>query len=546
MRTNLIEHLVQDFRYALRMLLKSPGFSLVTIVTIALGIGANTAIFSIVDAVLLRSLPYRDPDRLVKITFNRPGIGLRDAGYSVPELEDIRSRAEVFDDVSVTWPVNANLTGASEPARLELLAVSPNYFPMLGAAPQIGRLLGPQDTTPGFAESIDISDGLWSRAFGRDPQILGRSVRLDNDLYTIVGVLPPGFRHPGKTVVNDVEVWTTAGFIADPFPRPVRNARFLPGAIGRLRAGLSLKQAQAMLDAVSTQLRNDYPDFYSPEAKWSIGIEPLHQSLVGKVRPMLLVLMGAVLLIVLIASVNIASLLLARASGRQREIAMRLALGATRARVVRQMLTESVVLWLIGGAAGVATASSTLDAVLHFVPAKIPRLTEVGLHPAVLGFALFVSVLTGLAFGLAPALQSARADVSASIKEGAKGSGSGKRTGRLRDLLTVSELALAVVLMVGAGLLLRTFWTLLQVNPGFNPSRVVTAGIWLPVPNDPKSDPYAKPEVRNNFVREAVRRVAALPGVEMAATTTSLPATDTAFDIVINVEGRPVESSEDL
>ena len=543
---NLVEPALHDTRYALRMLRKNPGFFAVTIVTLALGIGANTAIFSIVYAVLLRPLPYRDPGRLVKISFDRPGIGLRDAGYSVPELEDLRTRAAVFDDVSVTWPVNANLTGASEPARLELLAVSPNYFAMLGATPQLGRLLGPEDTAPGFAEAIDISDGLWTRAFGRDPQILGRSVRLDNDLYTIVGVLPAGFRHPGKTVVNDVEVWTTAGFIADPFPKPVRNARFLPGAIGRLRTGVSMKQAQAMLDTLSAQLRREYPAFYSEQAQWSIEIQPLQQSLVGNVRPMLLVLMGAVFLIILIASVNVANLLLARASGRQREIAMRLALGATRSRILRQMLIESIVLSLIGGLAGVSAASSTLDAVLTLVPAKIPRLSEVGLDWTVLGFALLISLLTGVAFGLAPAIQSIKADVSSAIKEGARGSGFGKGTSHLRDLLTVSELALAVVLMVGAGLLLRTFWTLVQANPGFNPDRVVTAGIWLPVPNDPKQDPYAKPGIQDNFVRESIRRVAALPGVEQAAVTTSLPATATAFDIVLNVEGRSTDSSQDL
>jgi predicted permease len=544
-RANLIETLLQDMRYAFRMLLKSPGFTLVTVLTLALGIGANTAIFSIVNGVLLRSLPYRDPDRLVKISFDRPGISLEDAGYSVPELEDLRSRAGVFDDVTVIWPVNANLTGASQPERLELLAVSPNYFAMLGTSPQMGRLLGDQDSAPGFAEAVVISDGLWTRAFGRDPGIIGRGVRLDNDLYTIVGVAPTGFRHPGKTVVNDVDVWTTSGFIADPFPKPVRNARFLPGAIGRLRSGLSLKQAQTMLDALSMQLRSEFPDFYSTQARWSIHIQPLQQSLVGKVRPMLLVLMGAVFLIILIASVNIANLLLARASARQREIAMRLALGATRPRIVRQMLTESIILSLIGGVAGVVAASSTLAAILRFVPAKIPRLTEVGIHWAVLGFALLISVLTGLAFGLAPAIQSVKADVSAAIKEGARGSGYGKSTGRLRDLLTISQLALAVVLMVGAGLLLRTFWTLLQVNPGFNPTHIVTAGIWLPVPNDPSSDPYAKPGVQNNFVLESLRRVAALPGVETSAMTTSLPATDTAFSVVLNVENRTVDASED-
>jgi putative ABC transport system permease protein len=536
----------QDIKYSLRVSRKSPLFSAVVILTLALGIGANTAIFSIVNAVLLRSLPFREPDRLQKVTFNNPGVGLRDVPFSVTEFEDLKSRAGVFENVSVVWPVSVNLTGAEKPQRLELMVVSPNYFSMLGSTPQIGRLFGPQDFALGFATAAVISDGLWRRSFGADPNILGRNLRLDNDLYSIVGVLPPDFRHPGKTVAKDVEIWATAGYSADPFPAPARNLRFLPGAIARLKPGITMRQAQARLDVMSGELRREFPGDYPSLAKWSVAIEPLQRSLVGDVRPMMLVLMGTVFMIILIASVNIANLLLARASGRQQEIALRLTLGASRSRMVRQLLTETLLLSLIGGLTGISIATFALGPMLRFLPHGIPRLSEVRIDWVVLLFALFVSILTGLFFGLAPALQSTRPDVFAAIREGGRGSGYSTRTNRLRSALIVSELALAVVLMIGAGLLLRSFTGLLESNPGFNPSRVVAASIWLPVPNDPKADPYAGIAPQTVFVRETLRRVRAIPGVELASMTSALPASGQTFNVALSIEDRPVESSQGL
>jgi ABC-type antimicrobial peptide transport system, permease component len=320
-----------------------------------------------------------------------------------------------------------------------------------------------------------ISDGLWRRSYGGDPNILGKRLRMDNDPYTIVGVVPAGFRHPGTTVAKDVEVWVTCGFSGDPYPKPARNVKVAREAIGRLKPGIDVTQAQSRLTAMASELRTDFPNDYPPEAKWSIEIQPLQDALVGNVRPQLLVLMAAVVLVVLIASVNIANLLLARASGRQREMAMRMTLGAARFRMVRQMLTESLVLSFISGVAGVLAAKLTLSFIIRFVPASVPRLAEVGVDRTVLLFALLISIFTGIIFGLAPAFQAMKADMTAAIREGAQGSGYSAKTFRLRSLLIVSELALAVVLMVGAGLLLRTFWGLLQENPGFNPSRVVTA-----------------------------------------------------------------------
>src|SRR5215813_10995788 len=544
---------VQDGRYGLRMLVKKPTFTIVVVLTLALGVGANTAIFSIVNAVLLRSLPYRDPDRLVRIFFDEPGVGLRDVRFSKPELDDLETRSGVLEDVSPIFEGSENVTGAGQPERVEGVNGSFTYFSLLGVTPQIGRLFGPQDFVPGFASEAVISDGLWHRAYGADPNIVGRILRLDNDPHTIIGVLPPGFRHPGPTVSGEVEVFGAGGFIADPFPKPMRGARILVNGIGRLKPGLTLAQAQARLTAMAAQLRHDFPGDYPPQAQWTIEIQPLQETLVGNVRPMLLVLLGAVTLIVFIVSLNIANLLLARASGRQQEMAVRLSLGASRGRMVRQMLTESMLLSLIGGAAGVATAVGTLDFILRFVPSNLPRLNEVRIDWVVLAFALLISMLTGLVFGLAPAFHSAKAALSSAIREGGRGSGYSSKTGRLRDVLIVSELAFAIILMVGAGLLLRTLRNLLQENPGFNPTHVVTANIQLPNPNERETDPYSDVPRRATFDRELLRRLKAIPGVELAAITSALPSTNTnpnAAGGIANegfaIEDRPDESSQDL
>jgi predicted permease len=545
--------LLQDLRYGLRMLVKKPTFTIVTVLMLALGVGANTAIFSIVNAVLLRSLPYPDPDRLVRVFFNEPGVGLRDVRFSKPELDDLQTRSGVFEDVTPIFEGSEDVTGAGQPERVEGVNGSFSYFSMLGVTPQIGRLFGPQDFVPGFAAEAVISDGLWRRSYGADPNVVGRTIRLDNDPLTIIGVLPRGFRHPGPTTSGDAEVFGAGGFSGDPFPPPMRGTRVLVSGIGRLKAGLTLAQAQARLTAMAAQLRHDFPTDYPPQAQWTIEIQPLQETLVGKVRPMLLVLLGAVILIVFIVSLNIANLLLARASRRQQEMAMRLALGASRGRIVRQMLTESMLLSLVGGAAGIVTAFGTLGFILRFVPSNVPRLHEVRIDWVVLVFALLISILTGLMFGLAPALHSAKGALSSAIREGGRGSGFSTKTGRLRDVLIVSELAFAVILMVGAGLLLRTLRDLLQENPGFNPTQVVTANIQLPNPNESEADRYLDIPRRATFDRELLRRMKAIPGVDLAAITSALPATNTNPNAVggiasegFAIEDRPVESSQDL
>jgi predicted permease len=543
-----MEKFVQDSRYGLRLLRKSPGFTTVAILTLALGIGANTVIFSVVNSVLLQPLPFRDPADLVKVSFDDPGIGLRDIPFSVPELEDLKTRSGVFDEVSVVFGASVNLTGAQQPERLELLVVNLNYFSMLGNVnPQIGRLFGPQDFALGFSDAVVISDRLWRRSYGGDPNVLGKNLRLDNDLYTIVGVLPPNFRHPGRTIATDVEVYSTAGFSADPFSKPIRNVRQLPGAIARLKRSISLQEAQAKLDAMSSQIRTNFASDYPDQSKWTVRILPLQEALVGNIRPVLWVLMAAVTLIILIAAVNIANLLLARASGRQREVSLRLALGASRIRMVRQMLTESLFLSLMAGVVGILTAVGILHLAVRFVPFNIPRRNEIGMDWVVLGFATLVSLLTGVIFGLVPAVQSAKADLIGTLREGARGSGYSVKTHRLRGLLIISEVTLTVVLMIGAGLLVRTFWRLLQQDAGFSSTGVVVSSLWLPVPNDPKLDPYKGIARQAPFVRELLRRTGAIPGVELAAIASDLPGNSLANNSTdLTIEDMPSNISEKL
>jgi putative ABC transport system permease protein len=413
--------------------------------------------------------------------------------------------------------VDANLTGSDRPERIELLAVSPNYFSLLGASAQLGRVFGPQDRAEGFAYGVVISDDMWRRLFGADPNVLGRKIRADTDLYTIIGVMPPGFRHPDRTLRNGVDMWGTAGFTGNPFGPPVRAQRILPGAIGRLKPGLSLQQAQAKLDGFVANLRRDFPNEYPAAAGWTVRLLPAQENLVGRSRGLLLVLLAAVSLVLMIGCVNIANLLLARSSTRQREMAIRLALGASRGRLVAQMLTESLLLSLLGGAGALLGLAWLMKLLLRLAPADLPRLNEVGINGPVLGFVVLVSLLTGVLFGLAPALQASRPDVLVNLKDGSLGAGSGAKRSYFRNALVVTEFALSLVLMIGAGLLLRSFGRLMAVDPGFQPHNAMLARIWLPVPNHPELDPYRPPAKRAAFVKEVLRRVRELPGVQYAA-----------------------------
>jgi putative ABC transport system permease protein len=527
------------------MLLKSPGFTIVAVLTLALGIGANVATFSVVYAVLLRPLPFSHPEQLVRVFDDLRGPNDLDVGMSVPELWDLQDRSGVFQDISAVAPSSSAVGGGERTVRAESLVTSPDYFALLGAKPQLGRVYTPQDAVPGFLEPVVISDGFWRRNFALDPNIIGRKMRLDSDMYTIVGVMPPGFRHPGPTLNTDVEVWVATGFNALPFPVPaVRSQRMIPAAIGRLKPGLTVAQAQARLDAYISQLGREYPAEYPAAATWAVRLVPLKEDLVGPQRTELFILFGAVGFVLLIACVNIANLLLARSSGRRREIAIRLTMGASRARLARQLLTESALLSVISGIVAMLTVLLLKNAILTLAPADIPRLNEVDVSAGVLFFAFLISILTGVLFGLAPALQAANPDQLENLREGGRGSGVARRHTRVSRILVVSEVALSIILLAGAGLLLRSFWNVLEVRPGFNPSHLATVQIWIPISNNPANDAYSVEEKRADFLLELSRRVSALPGVDQASISgnDTLPMNSGRNYSSFSIQGRPTES----
>jgi predicted permease len=541
-----IENLLQDTRFTLRMFRKSPGFAAVAILTMALGIGATTAIFSVVDATLLHPLSYPHPQELVRIEADLSGAGQMDAGMSVPEWKDIE-RSGIFQYVSPLGGGSVNLTGSSQPERIAFLCVAPSYLAMLGVKPELGRWFDPKDQTPGFTLDVVLSDGLWKRAFGADPQVLGKTLRLDNDAYRVIGVMPAGFHDPGRTPEQrNTELWAASGFAADPAPPPLRSSRFLPEALARLQPGLTIAAAQSRLDALTASLQKQYLADYPVDSAWRVRLVPLKESLVGNIRQSLMLLLGAVGLVLLIGCVNVANLQLARASARGREIAVRQALGAARSRLVRQLLTESLILSLLGGLAGLAVLFCTKDFLLRMVPDSLPRLNDISIHWSVLLFALGASVVAGAIFGLAPALQAGRLDLTHTLKAEGRGTTGTGQQARTRRVLVVTEFALSLVLMIAAGLLLRSFWDLFSVRLGFDPENVMAVRMWLPIPNDPKTDIYGTTAQEAPFIREVLRRGKTLPGVEEIAvgSAESIPLNHTRNVYPLIVEGRDVRGSQ--
>src|SRR6266849_8611900 len=434
------DHFWQDARYALRMLRKAPGFTAMAVLTIALGIGATTAIFSVVDATLLHPLPYAQSEQLVSIRDDFTGVGAQDVGMSEPEWQDLQ-RSGIFEYVSPTWFDENNLTGSSQPARVRLLIVAPNYFALLRVKPQLGRAFHPEHHSPGLLLEVLISDGLWKRAFGGDPNILNRSIRLDTDLYRIVGVMPPGFDAPGRTTEErNIEVWAATSFYGPPMSdHPPRSGRSLPTAVARLKPGLTIAAAQSRLDALVAALQKEFPEDYPKQSAWTVRLLPLKERVVGNIRQSLILLLGAVGLVLLIGSVNVANLLLARASARGREMAVRQALGAARKRLMSQLLTESVLLSLLGGIAGLAILFCTKGFLLRLLPDSLPRLNEISINLPVLLFAFGAALVTGAIFGLVPALQADRLDLTHMLKQEGRGAtGSGEQA-KTRRILVVIE-----------------------------------------------------------------------------------------------------------
>ncbi|HZS57649.1 MAG TPA: ABC transporter permease [Gemmatimonadaceae bacterium] len=510
-------HLLFDLRYAIRVLLRSPGFSFIAIATMALGIGATTAIYSVIDATLLHPLPYPNPTELVHIEDDLLGTGAKEVGISIPEWRDLESSG-IFQSVALaSHGASTNLTGGAHPERLSFKAVSPNYFAVLGVSAQLGHTFDPRDVTPGYNLQVVISDGLWRREFGADPTIIGKTLRLDNDPYQIVGVMPRGFRDQGSTSdEQNVEMWLGAGFHGEGFPvqREVRQRR---AVTARLNPGVSITAARRRLDALVASLKKEYPADYPTKVAWTVQLIPLSESVVASVHQSLILLFGAVGLVLLISCVNVANLLLARASARGREVTVRLALGAQRTRLMRALLIEILLLFLLGGIAGFAILFGAQGVLLRLVPESLPRLNDIGVGWSVLGFAVAVSVAAGTICGLAPAWLMSRADLIGTLRLDSRGSKGSKERSRARQILVISELALSLVLMVAASLLLRSFWDLFNVRPGFNPSGVMVVQSWLPRPNDSTADIYHTATQEAVLLREILRRTRNLPGVEEVA-----------------------------
>jgi len=511
-----IENLWFDLKYAVRMLLRSPGFAFIAIATMALGVGATTAIYSVIDATLLHPLPYANPSELVRIQDDLPGVGAQDVSVSIPEWKDLENSG-IFQYVALDYFASMNLTGSAQPTRVAYKGVTPNYFAMLGVGARLGRTFDPGDNTPGVIPEVVLSDGLWKSAFGADPRILEKTVRLDHDVYQVVGVMPAGFRDQGETSEErNMELWVAGGFAAPPFPPPLRNSRF-GTAFARLKPGLSVASAQAHIDALVASLKEQYPADYPAQAAWNIRLIPLAETVVGNLRQSLILLFGAVGLVLLISCVNVANLLLARASARGREIAVRQALGAARMRLIRQLLTESLLLFLLGGITGCAVLFCARKFLLQFIPESLPRLNDISISWGVLAFAIVVSVTAGTIFGLAPAWLSSGLNLTETLRQEGRGSSGSRKRSRLRRALVIGELALSLVLMIAAGLLLRSFSDLFKVPLGFNPSRVMAIETWLPFPNDPKANIYSTPTQQAVMLREVLRRNRTLPGVEETA-----------------------------
>ena len=530
--------LLQDIRYGLRMLAKNPGFTLVAVLALALGIGANTAIFSVVDAVILRPLPFSSPDRLIAVWSENRQRGQSRQSASYPDFADWRAQNHVFERVAAFHTSDFTLTGAGEPAHLFGAVVSADLFRLLGAAPNLGRDFLPEEDDPGkiTVRPVILSHAFWRSRFGSDPQVIGKTIQLDSQPYTIVGVMPAGFQYPIQA--KPLDLWTS--FLVDAIatdnkPMTVQRGAHYLQVIARLKPDVRLPQAQAEMNTIASALARQYPD---TDKYRGITLAPELERLVGNVRPALLVLFGAVGCVLLIACVNVANLLLARAAVRQKEIAIRSTLGAGRLRIVRQLLTECILLALFGGALGLALAWWGTDVLLAFSPENVPRLNGVRLSGHVLAFTALTALLTGLIFGLLPALHVSKSDLGESLKQSGRGSTDGVRHARLRSALVVAEVALALMPLVGAGLLIQSFLRLERVNPGLDPHNVLTFNLGLP---DARYSTFQQAA----FFQQLLPRIRALPGVRSASAVLPLPLSDDRFLVTFEIEGRPVAKSEE-
>jgi putative ABC transport system permease protein len=519
----------QDLRYGVRMLIKQPGFTVVAVMTLALGIGANSAIFSVVNGVLLRPLALGEPSQLVNLYETLPqGAGAL-GSVSVGNLFDWREQNDVLTGIAAFTPTDFSLQGTDSPQRINGAGVSPNFFDLLGVAPLMGRGFVDGEDKPGSNHVVVISEQLWRRNFGADPQIVGKDITLSGENFTVVGVMSSGFRLPSR-MIGAADAWVPLVFSQSQLAN--RGSHWL-ATFGRLKPGVSLDQAQEQMSTIGSRLEQQYPN---QQQGRNIKLVSMQEDAVQWVRPALLVLLGAVGFVLLIACTNVANLLLARGAGRRREIAIRTALGAGRGRLVRQFLTESVLLSTAGGVLGLFLALWGVDGLVALAAGILPRSGEVRLDGRVVVFTLGISLLTGLIFGLAPALQVSRADVQDALKEGGN-SGNSPRRNWLRGALVVAEVSSAIVLLIGAGLLIHSFMRLQQVESGLRPENVLTCKITLPLAKYPTGDSMA------NFYRQVFDRVSALPGVQAAGATNLLPIQQTGTNGEITIEGHAPDPS---
>ncbi|PYS70661.1 MAG: hypothetical protein DMF69_12805 [Acidobacteria bacterium] len=528
----------QDIQFAIRILLKNPLVTLVAILTLALGIGANTAIFSVLNAVVLRPLPYSEPDRLVMVWETIAGNDKRSAAPG--NFTDWRAQNTTFSDMAATFYGNFNLTGDGEPERINGSTVTSNLMSTLGVQAQLGRTFQSDDDAQD-RKLVIISDGLWQRRFGSDRGVVGRNITIDDSSYNIIGVMPTGFKYP---VLSDLWVLgrdrnAVSMSLISQFPdndwSHERDAHFI-SIVGRLKPGVTLAQAQADISGIARRLEQDFPD---TNGGLGTNVISLHTQVVGNVKTLLSILLGAVALVLLIACTNVASLLLARATQRDREFAVRRAVGASRWRLVRQLLTESVVLSLAGGLAGLGVSVWVVDLFIKLSPGDIPRLSEASVDLRLLGFTFLVSMITGIAFGLWPALQATGGSLNQSLKEAGARSSEGKQRRRARDVLIITELALAQVLLVGAGLLIMSYLRVSQIDPGFNSEKLLTAKI------APAASKYPDAKSRVQFYSSVIDQLKSLPGVSSAGMVMNLPLSGASMNRGFRVEGRPEPKSDE-
>lgn len=530
--------LLQDLRYAVRLLVRTPGFSLLAVLTLALGIGANAAIFSVINAVLLAPLPYGSPDRLAVVYSQFTGLGFDHFWVSAPEYIELRQKSQSFEELGAYRAGAANITGSDQPVRVKVARASASLFNVLGVKPELGRAYNEREDLPNTEAVLVLGHSLWQGAFGGERSVIGRRVQVDGVDRTVIGVMPAGFDVGGE----QIEAWVPLAL--DPAQPGGRASHYLL-LIGKLRQGMSAEQARSELAGLVQRWQDDMPDQHVPDPEnHPLLMQPLLDDMVGSVRPKMWLLMGAVGLVLLIACANVANLLLARAEARQKEIAVRTALGAARGRLMRQFLTESVVLSMAGGALGLLLAMWGVKAIVATNPDSLPRVTEIAVDGRVLLFTLGVSLLTGILFGLAPALHSRASVLFSALKEGGQRSTAGAGRQFLRRLLVVTEVALAATLVIVGGLLIRSFWLLQQVDPGFNPERVLTFQIALPDARYPE-----EPQVVA-FYDRLLDRLRIQPGVESVAAAWGLPpkreviATDMEFEGVPEPPAGPPQNAD--